>query len=124
MSLEELWRDEAACAGRQSIFYSSVYATQDTAISICKWCPVKPQCTAYALLNIDNDDKLVWGGMRREDRIRAKRMGNLDPDFKAKLENTLVMYVESKTTVRRKLLKEMTLGERLGAEFSRIQSAS
>lgn len=60
----EEWRKRAACLDR----YDEIFDNDEHAKTICKRCPVKAKCLAYAL---DHDIQYdVWGGRDFEERTR------------------------------------------------------
>ncbi len=62
MSGREAWRLDAACQGEPvATFFPDPSVPATAALAICRTCPVRPQCLAYAL-----DHHIahgVWGGM-------------------------------------------------------------
>lgn len=65
------WRDDALCAQvGTELFFPPVGSTPYAAKSVCRLCPVSPQCLAHALA--DPELMGVWGGTTERER-RALR---------------------------------------------------
>jgi WhiB family redox-sensing transcriptional regulator len=65
------WRDEGACrqVDPDEFFAKSTHAVRK-AKRVCDGCPVRQQCTQFAL---DNDERFgVWGGLSQKE-LRALR---------------------------------------------------
>lgn len=63
------WVTGAVCAQTDpEVFYPEKGQTSDTAKAVCRVCPVREQCLAYAVVTDDRHG--VWGGMTRKERDR------------------------------------------------------
>lgn len=62
------WRDLAACAGQQELFFDG--RREAKAVAICARCPVRAECEAFALATASEFG--VWAGMS-ESELRARR---------------------------------------------------
>ena len=61
MSAREAWRDDAACRGEAtSVFFPDASQPAAPALAICRNCPVRAPCLAYAIEN--HIVHGVWGG--------------------------------------------------------------
>jgi WhiB family redox-sensing transcriptional regulator len=66
------WVLQAACAGLPTdYFFSDDPADTDLALAVCRPCPVRHDCAAYALAIPIFDG--VWGGLTEADRRRIIR---------------------------------------------------
>jgi len=67
-----LWRDHAACVGKQELFFEE--KSKNTVLKakmVCATCVVKTACLEYAM---DNRDYGVWGGLTSNERRRLTRV--------------------------------------------------
>jgi WhiB family transcriptional regulator, redox-sensing transcriptional regulator len=66
------WRAFAACAGSDpDVFFAPGALEHKLAKKVCRHCPVRSQCLAYAM-----DERLdhgVWGGLTERERRRYRR---------------------------------------------------
>ena len=62
------WRDRAACAGQQDLFFDG--RREAKAQAICAVCPVRAECAAFAVAAACEFG--VWAGMRQAE-LRARR---------------------------------------------------
>lgn len=75
------WTDDALCRGAErDYWFSNRFDEQRVAAQVCRRCPVRGDCTAYALELLDRDVDLygVWGGVnvgnpRQRARLRGRR---------------------------------------------------
>lgn len=58
------WRDHAACAGRDDLFFGAQGGSYDEARVICRACPVLGDCLADALATESTGDPRDHAGMR------------------------------------------------------------
>ena len=71
------WRDQAACATRETALFFPVGHTQKarrlerSAKAVCAVCPVRSECLEFALLTLQNDG--VWGGLSEDERRAVRR---------------------------------------------------
>lgn len=73
------WVDLAACRGANPRLFDAVSALHaETALRICKGCPVKDACLQEALDEEVNPDG-VWGGTTQLERRKLRRHGTLEP---------------------------------------------
>lgn len=63
------WRDQAACAGQQELFFDG--RREAKARAVCAACPVRRECAALAITS--GSEFGVWGGMT-ESELRARRV--------------------------------------------------
>ena len=63
------WRDRAACLGAHTADSDDIFfnlrsgVTPTAALTVCRACPVRPECLAWATANLTAiDDYGVWGG--------------------------------------------------------------
>lgn len=54
------WMRDASCAGKAELFFSDEREDRDEARALCRRCPVKTECFAYA--KRAKDQHGVWGG--------------------------------------------------------------
>lgn len=73
VSLNDLvWRERAACAGKQELFFSDHKGTiVREAKAICGICVVRPQCLAHAM---KHQEFGIWGGLTANERRKKKRL--------------------------------------------------
>jgi WhiB family redox-sensing transcriptional regulator len=73
----EEWMDEAKCAAPDvdpDIFFSTDQIDTERAKTICRECPMRMQCAAYALGNREREG--LWAGMDMNTlRQEARRIG-------------------------------------------------
>jgi WhiB family redox-sensing transcriptional regulator len=62
------WRDRAACAGQQELFFDG--RREAKARAVCAACPVRRECAALAITSAAEFG--VWAGMS-ESELRARR---------------------------------------------------
>lgn len=63
----EKWYKSAICVGRDGFYdFPSNKVEEQKSKSVCKVCPVRLECLAYALFN--SEDKGIWGGMNERQR--------------------------------------------------------
>jgi WhiB family transcriptional regulator, redox-sensing transcriptional regulator len=69
------WRTLAACGGDATLFYKNDLDSDELtrhrvtkAKAVCKGCPVRPQCAAYALAVTEPYG--IWGGFTESERAR------------------------------------------------------
>lgn len=74
------WRGIAACRGIADLFYKSDLDPGDQsrhwitkAKAVCKDCPVRPQCAAYALAVAEPYG--IWGGFTESERALLRKIG-------------------------------------------------
>jgi len=73
---DQPWRAEAACRDYPTdLFFAttghaSIAAARD-ARAVCRRCPVREECLAYAMS--DPDIYGIWGGLTRLQRVKLKR---------------------------------------------------
>lgn len=73
------WQQDAACHGAEpSLFFGPQHEPRDvkttreaTAKAICRTCPVREACLAFALDT--NEQYGVWGGLNEAERRRSAR---------------------------------------------------
>lgn len=66
-----VWREKAACAGRQELFFDDNKKTLvREAKKLCAVCVVQQQCLAHAM---KHDEYGVWGGLTANERRKARR---------------------------------------------------
>ena len=66
-----LWKEKAACVGKQEYFFSDYKATAvREAKRICSDCEVRAQCLDHAMTHQEYG---VWGGMTANERRVLKR---------------------------------------------------
>jgi WhiB family redox-sensing transcriptional regulator len=67
------WRAYAACSGYDpDLFFSPGALEHKVAKRICRACPVRKQCLAYAM--DEPVDHGVWGGLTERERRRYRRL--------------------------------------------------
>lgn len=94
---KELWMEEANCKGRTKEFYDTTSPGRiPIAKQICSSCLVQRSCLAYALLYLDPDNDLVWGGQSKSERRRIYSLGKLNPDFLSVQEAILIDYYNNR----------------------------
>jgi hypothetical protein len=76
------WLDDAACRGKWHVFDARDI---ESAVAICRSCPVLLPCRAWALETVVAG---VAGGMTEEDRL-AHRIANLLPEPRADVSSFL-----------------------------------
>lgn len=75
--LDQSWRDEAACRGKDpNLFFpegqgGSTNSQAAAAKAVCAGCPVREPCLEYALIVAMKDG--VWGGLSVKERQAEKR---------------------------------------------------
>lgn len=80
-TIDMTWAAKGACKSEDpNLFYSDYLSAtgrldQQTAISICRRCDVRPQCLEYALIYERHG---VWGGMTENQRQAFRRAKNLE----------------------------------------------
>jgi WhiB family transcriptional regulator, redox-sensing transcriptional regulator len=63
------WEDSAACrAADADVFFSPGAAPEQRAKAVCRECPVRWECLAYALRH--KVEHGIWGGLTERDRRR------------------------------------------------------
>jgi WhiB family transcriptional regulator, redox-sensing transcriptional regulator len=74
------WRTLAACGGDATLFYKNDFDSDEQtrhrvtrAKAVCKGCPVRPQCAAYALTAAEPYG--IWGGFTESERARLLASG-------------------------------------------------
>jgi WhiB family redox-sensing transcriptional regulator len=74
------WRTLAACGSDATLFYKSDLDSEEQtqhrvtkAKAVCKRCPVRPQCAAYALAVAEPYG--IWGGFTESERARLITIG-------------------------------------------------
>ena len=70
------WQEHARCRDprwRGVDFFPGKGESVQPAKRVCRGCPVRDDCLAYALSLPEKDDKGVWGGMSQRDRIEIRR---------------------------------------------------
>lgn len=75
---ENAWKKSAACRDLPTeVFYASP-SKEASALAICGYCPVKPECLEYALEfeGSDRDRYGIFGGMTPKDRIAELKRRN------------------------------------------------
>ncbi len=66
------WRAYAACAGTDpDLFFAPGALEHKLAKKVCRGCPVRYQCLAYAM--DEPIDHGVWGGLTERERRRYRR---------------------------------------------------
>ena len=71
-SMNQTWRDHAACRGIDpELFYPVSDEEADPAKEICDLCPVRSACLEWALSVRERDG--VWGGATERERRRMIR---------------------------------------------------
>jgi WhiB family redox-sensing transcriptional regulator len=66
------WRAFAACSGKDpDLFFAPGAIEHKMAKRICRGCPVRMECLAYAME--EPVDHGVWGGMTERERRRYRR---------------------------------------------------
>lgn len=72
--LDQDWRSQAVCARTDpDLWFSPGAVEHREAKKICRECPVRRQCLAYAMeAPVDHG---VWGGMTERERRRHRRLG-------------------------------------------------
>lgn len=70
--LDQDWRAFASCTDHDpDLFFSPGSLEHKIAKGICRKCPVRPECLAYAMdTPVDHG---VWGGMTERERKRVRR---------------------------------------------------
>jgi WhiB family redox-sensing transcriptional regulator len=67
-----LWRDHAACVGKQELFFEEKSKNLVTkAKMVCASCVVRAACLEYAM---ENRDYGVWGGLTSNERRKIARL--------------------------------------------------
>ena len=68
----ESWMDDGACVGSDPDLWFPVEQDQaDEAVRVCRGCPVRAQCGAYA---VDNRIRYgIWGGLTESQRRRIRK---------------------------------------------------
>lgn len=61
------------------LFYSESESDKDDAKRICRTCPVRKECLAYALINQEPNG--VWGGYDYKERKHIRSIAVLSPNF-------------------------------------------
>ena len=80
MTVHSNWRADAACRGADSDLFFPVGTTGpalrhiDEAKRICRACPARTQCLAWALDNGITDG--VWGGATEDERRAIRRLAS------------------------------------------------
>jgi WhiB family redox-sensing transcriptional regulator len=71
-AIAEIWQDRAKCKGSSAaVFYPLGGVPTASARALCKDCPVRTQCLAYA---IENDEEFgIWGGLSERERRKLIR---------------------------------------------------
>lgn len=70
-SSDLVWREYAACAGKQELFFSDNKGTiVREAKAICSICVVRSQCLAHAM---KHQEFGIWGGLTANERRKKKR---------------------------------------------------
>ena len=71
------WMSQALCKGNREIqFFSEVIDEIKIAKSLCKICPVAPDCLEYAVKN--GEILGVWGGLSQRERRKYHRLYRKD----------------------------------------------
>lgn len=72
--LDQDWRSQAVCAQSDpDLWFSPGAVEHREAKKICRECPVRRQCLAYAMeAPVDHG---VWGGLTERERRRRRRLG-------------------------------------------------
>ena len=68
------WRDLAACAGQQELFFDG--RREAKARAICARCPVRAQCLEYALSGAGTWRGIatgIWGGTTPQERDQPRQ---------------------------------------------------
>ena len=71
------WRDRAACKDSHPELFFPIGSTGDAlaeidaAKTICRSCPVRRECLAFAIET--NQESGVWGGMSEDERRKLRR---------------------------------------------------
>jgi WhiB family redox-sensing transcriptional regulator len=66
------WRAYAACAGSDpDLFFAAGALEHKLAKRVCRTCPVRAECLAYAM--DEPVDHGVWGGLTERERRRFRR---------------------------------------------------
>ena len=69
---EQRWYRDAACRGQvSSRWFSKDLPTTEGALTVCRTCPVEPQCLALALEH--HELAGIWGGTTEAQRVRLRR---------------------------------------------------
>ena len=70
--VDEDWRSQGLCAGMDpDLFFSPGALEHKMAKEICRRCPVRRECLAYAMdAPVDHG---VWGGLTERERRRYRR---------------------------------------------------
>ena len=69
------WMDEAACAGRMSLFFSDDYEDRDAAKRMCLYrCPVLAECRAWR--NHVRPSHGIWGGRGAKAKTQERLRGS------------------------------------------------
>jgi WhiB family redox-sensing transcriptional regulator len=67
------WMNESLCKGNREVqFFSEVMDEIKIAKSMCKICPVAPDCLEYAVKN--GEILGVWGGLSQRERRKYHRL--------------------------------------------------
>jgi WhiB family redox-sensing transcriptional regulator len=68
------WQDDALCAQTDpEIFFPERGAAAKAAMAVCRACPVRAECLAYALEHEAVCGWGVWGGVSERGRRKLKR---------------------------------------------------
>lgn len=65
------WRPWAACLSASSLFFPISETSETAAKRVCKGCPVRLECLAYAVST--GPDFGIWGGLNPEELRRIRR---------------------------------------------------
>ena len=78
MGAEQDWRGLGNCAGQDpDLFFAPGAVEHREAKRICRDCPVRRECLAYALF--EPVDHGIWGGLTERERRRMRREGRIPP---------------------------------------------
>lgn len=73
------WQERARCHSLTALFFSERDSDKDRAKAICRQCPVKKPCLAYALLI--REPHGIWGGTDGPERRKLKEFSSFISDF-------------------------------------------
>lgn len=83
---DQNWRAGALCAERDpDLFFAPGALEHKIAKRICRDCPVRRQCLAYAM-NAPVDHG-IWGGLTERERRRVRRVSG--PEWRSELARSL-----------------------------------
>ena len=68
------WADEGACrTAGVNMYPGKNHRDIAAAIDVCRRCPVRAECLAYALDVCDQHDHGIWGGVSQRERKRMRK---------------------------------------------------